>query len=83
MNDALESIRHSRLIEINAEAGSRAQLESRHGEVWDTYELARDFDVIGFAAPYVVVVRRADGVKGSMEFQHHPRLYFNWKAYRE
>jgi hypothetical protein len=34
--------------------------------------------VTGFAAPYVVVTRRADGQGGSLEFQHRPRFYFNF-----
>ena len=32
-------------------------------------------------APYVVVRRNADGVKGSLEFQHEPRFYFKWQAH--
>ena len=40
--------------------------------------MTKDFEVIGFLAPLVVVRRRADRVKGSMEFQHMPRLYFNF-----
>lgn len=47
-------------------------------ETWDTEALKRDFEVIGFQAPYVVVKRRSDGVKGSLEFTHSPRVYFNW-----
>jgi hypothetical protein len=34
---------------------------------------------MGFAAPYVVVRRKSDGVKGSLEFTHHPRVYFNFQ----
>ena len=49
--------------------------------MWDTQELAQDFEVIGFLAPLVVVRRKADGVKGSLEFQHMPRIYFNWKPH--
>jgi len=45
---------------------------------WDTQELARDFEVIGFLAPFVAVRRKADGVKGSLEFTHSPRWYFNF-----
>jgi hypothetical protein len=45
---------------------------------WTTEELRRDFEVIGFAAPYVVVRRRVDGVKGTMEFTHMPRVYFDF-----
>ncbi len=34
-------------------------------------------------APFVIVRRRADGVKGSLEFQHNPRFYFNWVEYKK
>jgi hypothetical protein len=45
---------------------------------WDTEALRRDFEVIGFAAPFVVVRRLSDGKKGSLEFTHSPRVYFGW-----
>jgi hypothetical protein len=49
---------------------------------WTTEELQRDFTVLSFAAPFVVVRRKADGVHGSMEFTHSPRFYFNFVADR-
>jgi hypothetical protein len=79
MSDPTESIRRQRVAEINAVPGSRQALEIQHGQVWDTAELQQDFDVLGFMAPYVVVRRCSDGVKGSLEFQHNPRFYFNWQ----
>ena len=60
--------------------GSREALEGQYGQVWDTEELRQSFEVIGFLAPLVVVRRKADGVKGSLEFQHTPRFYFNFVA---
>ena len=78
MNDPTEAIRRERLAEINAVPGSREALEAEHGQVWDTEQLTQDFEVIGFLAPFVVVRRKADGLKGSLEFQHRPRLYFNF-----
>lgn len=81
MKDETEAIRRERLAAINAEPGSRKTLEAEHGEVWTTSELGRDFEVIGFMAPLVVVRRRSDGVKGSLEFQHSPRFYFGWKPH--
>ena len=78
MFDGTESLRRTRLAEINAHPGMRQELEAAHGQVWDTDELARDFEVVGFLAPFVVVRRRSDGVKGSLEFQHSPRFYFNF-----
>ena len=80
MSDPTEEPRRLRLAEINAEPGSRAALEAAHGQVWDTDELRTDFEVVGFLAPLVVVRRRADGVKGSLEFQARPRFYFNFEG---
>jgi hypothetical protein len=80
MDDSTEATRRARLVEINAEPGRREALEAEHGQVWDTGQLAQDFEVIGFLAPYVVARRKADGVKGSLEFQHMPRFYFNFVA---
>jgi hypothetical protein len=78
MADETEAIRREMVATINAEPGSRADLESKHGQVWDTTELGRDFEVIGFAAPLVVVRRRSDRIRGSLMFQHHPRYYFSF-----
>ena len=66
MPDATESARHQRLIEINSQAGTRVALEAQHGQVWDTEELSRDFEAIGFLAPFIAVRRKADNVKGSL-----------------
>jgi hypothetical protein len=82
-NDPTEPIRRQRLAEINSEPGSRQALEAEYGQVWDTDQLRADFEVIGFMAPLVVVKRRSDGTKGSLEFQSVPRLYFAWQPHDE
>ena len=81
MHDPTEGARRQRLREINAEAGERAEMERRYGQVWTTAGLARDFTVIGFMAPILAVRRKGDGVKGSLEFQHQPRYYFNFQPH--
>ena len=78
MYDETEGIRRQMVAEINANAGPRAELEAQHGQVWDTSELQNDFQVVGFAAPFVIVRRRSDGVRGSLMFQHDPRLYYGF-----
>jgi len=83
MSDPTEAIRRQQLAEINAEPSSREALEAKHGQVWNTQELARDFHVEGFLASYVVVRRKSDGQRGSLLFQHQPRLYFGFEPYRE
>jgi hypothetical protein len=82
MPDPTEPIRRKRLVEINAEPGGREALEAQYGQVWDTNQLGEDFEVIGFMAPYVVVRRKSDGVKGSLEFQHQPRLYWGFVEHK-
>ena len=81
MPDDTEPWRRQRLAEINGEPGSREALETQHGQVWSAEELSADFEVTGFLAPSVVVRRKSDGKKGSLEFQHSPRLYFSFSLH--
>lgn len=75
--DPTEAVRREMIQ--NHVPGSRADLESRYGIVWDTQELQRDFIVEGFLAPFIVAVHRGTGMRGSLEFQHSPRFYFHWE----
>lgn len=83
MQDDTEAIRRARIRELNAgltqdEKTRLAELQLNYGRVWNKDQLREDFDVIGFAAPYVVVRERATGKKGSLEFTHMPRFYFSF-----
>jgi hypothetical protein len=59
---------------------SREELIAAGEPTWDTDELRRDFEVEGFLAPFVVVRRKSDGVRGSLQFNHNPRVYFGFTA---
>lgn len=48
---------------------------------WNTTELQRDFEVLGFQAPYVAVKRKSDGATGSLQFSNSPRVYFGFKEH--
>ncbi len=78
--DPTEGIRRALLLRVNSEPAERSVLEARHGQVWSAAELSNDFEVLGFAAPFVVVRGKAHRKLGSLLFQHHPRYYF---AFRE
>ena len=56
----------------------QADLAAETGQTWTTEQLRADFEVTGFAAPFVVVRRKSDGAVGSLEFTHSPRVYFSW-----
>jgi hypothetical protein len=80
MNDETEPFRRARVNQLAAQqTDNRAELETRHGKVWNTDELRTEFDVTGFMAPYVIVRRRSDNAVGSLEFQHEPRYYFSFQ----
>ena len=76
--DPTEDIRRQLVKEINFAPGSREALEEAYGQVWDTGQLQEDFQALGFMAPFIVVRRKADGIKGSLTFQHSPRFYFGF-----
>jgi hypothetical protein len=73
MTDNTESFRRE-MLETNQPHVDLAHADRR----WTTAEMSAEFTVHGFLAPFVVVTRKADGVKGSMEFTHSPRFYFNF-----
>jgi hypothetical protein len=73
MTDPTEAMRRALI-----ETGEPEQVLAEATERWTTEELQRDFEVIGFMAPYVAVIRKNDGTKGSLMFTHSPRFYFNF-----
>ena len=87
MSDATQTPNRSndtlaRQIRCAHQAAERAALAERYGRVWDTSELANDFEVLEFAAPFVIVRRKADKKLGSLMFQHYPRYYFSFEEDR-
>ena len=79
MADETEEFRRGLVAVLNSNKTDRQVLEEWYGEVWDTDELQRDFIVQAFYAPFVIVTRRKDGVRGSLMFQDHPRYYFKFE----
>lgn len=63
---------------VDEKTAARQRLEAEYGQVWDTVELQRDFEVRGFQAPFVVVIRKSDSKLGSLQFDHSPRLYYGF-----
>ena len=80
--DPTEDARRALVVQINSRAAERAEVEDRYGRVWNTTEFAIEFEVIGFAAPFAVVKRKAGNQLGSVLFQHWPRYYFAFQEDR-
>jgi hypothetical protein len=86
MSDETEYLRRDFVAQNTAAVQSddiekeRVRLETIHGKdnVWDTQQLQQNFSVQSFAAPFCRVERKSDNVAGYVEFQHSPRLYFNF-----
>lgn len=75
VSDSTEAARRELVAKINTSP-------IPEGPRWTTDELTRDFEVLGFMAPFVMVRRKADGVRGTLAFTHSPRVYFDFLAER-
>lgn len=65
----------------NAElAEAKKDFEKRNPgvDVYTTDEATEAYDLQAFLAPIALVKRRLDGVRGTLEFQDSPRLYFHF-----
>lgn len=43
-----------------------------------SHEMMQEYTVEGFSHGICVVRRKADGVLGTLDFDHHPRFYYNF-----
>lgn len=58
----------------------RTVLQDQYGEqVWNSEQLMDTFEVSHFEPPYVHVIRKSDGVRGTVAFNDDPRFYFAFR----
>ncbi|NDC10676.1 MAG: hypothetical protein EBZ75_15330 [Oxalobacteraceae bacterium] len=58
----------------------RTVLQEQYGEqVWNSEQLLDMFEVSHFEPPYVHVIRKVDGVRGTVAFNDDPRFYFAFR----
>jgi len=43
-----------------------------------TEEMQEQYEVLGFSFGMCVVKRKSDGAKGTLDFDHAPRYYYNF-----
>ena len=81
MDDKTENVRRVLVEVINSNPEVKEKLEKEYGKgnVFTTKEATEKFDFIGFMAPFTVVERKGDGVKGTLTFQDRPRFYFDFQ----
>jgi hypothetical protein len=48
-------------------------------ETMTTAQMQEQYEVLGFAYYMCVVKRKSDGVKGTLDFDHSPRVYYNFQ----
>ena len=58
-----------------------AELSKKWGpdNVFTTSELTTQFNVTSFSYGICFVTRRSDNIKGTLDFSHSPRLYYNFR----
>jgi hypothetical protein len=60
-------------------AETRRLLAGLHGQTWDAAELARDFELAEIVFYHAYVVRRADGVRGSLTWHSGADLFYGFQ----
>lgn len=88
MSDSTEVIRRALVGTVNAQVESedesteRTRLTEEYGEgnVWKYDEVGGAFEIVSFMAPFCVAIRREDGRRGTLTFQHRPRFYFDFQV---
>jgi hypothetical protein len=48
-------------------------------EPMNTGEMQELYEVLGFQYYMCIVKRKSDGVTGTLDFDHSPRVYFNFQ----
>lgn len=79
MDNPPDALRRQRLAELGLVPGSRDALKAEHGQVWDSQELLKDFEVLECLGPYVAVRRRSDGQRGNVEADDDFRFFFSFR----
>lgn len=75
MPDPTEPVRRALLPTMEQELKAAV---ARGERTWTAKELAEDYEVLGFQAPFVVARRKSDKELGTLMFTHYPRFYFGW-----
>ena len=79
MSDPTENIRKQMVAELNSDDATKAELQEKHGRVWTSDEMRKEFEPLSFMAPFIIVCKKDTGERGSLMFTHSPRFYFAWK----
>ena len=62
------------------EETARKDLAEKYGTVWNDSELMSEFAASIFDGPVLRVIRKSDGVRGTVAYVDKPRLYFAFAA---
>ena len=57
----------------------KRELIERYGKIYTIKQAHELFELGSFCSPFVKVVRRSDGKKGSLRFIRQPLYYFDFK----
>ena len=67
---------------INTEPRSEEAFTTAGEEVWNTEEVQKEFEILGFKKPFALAIRKSDGARGTFLFQTMPKLFFSWSQER-
>lgn len=73
----------NQLAQLGPEGIHEALVRAYGDAVWTSAELLDHFEVSHFDPPYVHVIRKSDGLRGTVAYTEEPRFYFSFVPLKE
>lgn len=76
--NVFRTVIENRIAQIGVDELRTELAEIYRGDVWTNEELLAEYEVSHFDPPYVHVIRKRDGTRGTVAYTESPRLYFSF-----
>ena len=77
----VDSNSHNVRMQILEIMKNKTEIVFHQGKTYSTEELQEKYIVLGFGLGFVTVKNKATGEKGSLDFDHMPRIYYDYVKY--
>lgn len=76
--EVFKAVLDARIKQIGSDELREELAAAYNNEVWTNEELLAAYEISHFDPPYVHVIRKHDGVRGTVAYTEQPRIYFSF-----
>lgn len=81
--NVFKSVIDDRLSQLGLQELKEELTDIYEGAVWTNEELLEHYEISHFDPPYVHVIQKSDGTRGTVAYTDEPRLYFSFIPLRK